>query len=102
MSNSVLNSALKLTARKLSVDYKVVEAVYRSYWKFVKNTVDTKSFKGISKDEFDTLTTNFNIPYIGKLYASYDKIQKHNNQIKYCQDVKAKKNQANRLSGTGD
>ena len=56
----------------------------------------------MSEDEFDHTNTNFNIPYIGKLYTDYDKIKKYNNQLNYYRNVKAKKNQANRQSSTSE
>ena len=100
--NSSLNLALRQTARKFSLDYRTVENVYRSYWKFIRNTIADITFPAMSEDEFDRTNTNFNIPYIGKLYTDYDKIKKYNNQLNYYRNVKAKKNQANRQSSTSE
>lgn len=100
--NNVLNLALRQVSRKLSVDIRVVENVYRSYWMFVKDYITHLPLKTMSEEEFNSTVTNFNLPYIGKLYTNYDKVIKYKNQLKFYQDVKAKKNQADRLSGTGD
>jgi len=100
--NSVLNSALVQASRNLSVDRKLVEAVYRSYWKFIKEHVSSYSLREMTQEEFDDTVTNFNIPYLGKLYVKSDKLEKYNNQLNYYKNVKAKKNQADRLSGTSD
>ena len=101
--NSTLNLAIQKVSRKLSVDQKLVEAVYRSYWLFIKTQISSDSLKEISEEEFDSLTTNFNLPYLGKLYVEYYKIEKYKRQRKYLEEyVKAKENKADRQSGTGD
>ena len=100
--NNSLNLALRKASRNLCVDLKQVEAVYKSYWWFVRNHIESLPLREISEEEFASTVTNFNIPYIGKLYTSYDKIQKYKNQLKYYKDVKLKKNKATRLSGVSD
>lgn len=100
--NSALNSALRQASRELSVDLKLVEAVYKSYWKFIKEHISELSLTDISQEEFSSVTTNFNIPYIGKLYTDYEKIEKYKRNLKFYQDVRAKKNKANRLSGISE
>ena len=103
MNSNALNLALKQASRKLSVDARLVESVYRSYWKFVHDYINNiGSVTELSKEEFDSIDKNFNIPYIGKLYMDYDKLQKYKRRLKNYQDVKAKESEANRLSGTCD
>ena len=102
MSNSVLNSALRQASRKLSVDQKLVEDIYKSYWNFIKTTISSVPLKEISKEEFNSTALNFNLPYLGKLYVEYEKIEKYRRRLKYLEDVKAKENQADRLSGVSD
>ena len=100
--NSTLNSALRKAARNLSVDQKLVEAVYKSYWSFIKTQISSVSLKEISEEEFNSLDTNFNLPYLGKLYVRYEKIEKYRRQQKYLENVKAENDKADRLSGVGD
>ena len=100
--NSTLNLAIQKVARKLSVDQKLVEAVYKSYWKFIKNQISSVSLKEISEEEFNSLDINFNLPYLGKLYVKYEKIERYRRRLKYLEDVKAKESKANRLSGSSD
>ncbi len=100
--NNTLNLALRKTARRLSVDPKLVESVYKSYWLFIKTHIASLPLREMDKEEFDSTVANFNLPYIGKLYASYDKVEKYKRQLKFYQDVKAKENKANRLSGSCD
>ena len=102
MNINSLNLALKQTSRELSVPLELVEQVYKSYWSFVRETAQSLPLKTATEDEVKQMTTNFNIPYIGKLRVDYKQIQKYHNQLKYYQDVRSKENQANRQSGSSD
>lgn len=49
----------------------------------------------MSEDDFDTVTTNFNLPLIGKLYTDYQKIKNYNNKVKFLESyVKNKRDRA--------
>ena len=100
--NSTLNLAIQKVARKLSVDQKLVEAVYKSYWKFIKTQISSVSLKEISEEEFNSLDINFNLPYLGKLYVKYEKIERYRRRLKYLEDVKVEESEADRLSGSSD
>lgn len=97
--NSTLNLALRQTARYFSVSPKLVEEIYRSYWKFIKETVSSKSLKEISDEEFDSSNLNINLPYLGKLYADKEKLNKYRRQLNYYKNVKIKEDKTNRQSG---
>ena len=56
----------------------------------------------MSEEEFNSTTTNFNIPYIGKLYADYNKVIKYKQRLKQYENVKSEENKANRLSSVSD
>ena len=96
MNNSV-NQAVKQVARKLSVDQKLVEQVYRSYWRFIKEHISSLNLRNIDKEEFDSIVTNFNIPYIGKLYVGYGRIEKYKRLYRKKNYVKVEENKANGL-----
>lgn len=102
MNNHSLNSALRQTARSLSIPQKEVESIYKSYWSFIKEYASNLPLKGMNQEEFDSTVTNFNVPYIGKLFVEFEKVKKYNNQLKFYQDVKAKENQACGMSGISD
>lgn len=97
--NHLLNWTLEQTAKDLQVDFKVVASVYKSYWRFIKEKIAEKEFLQMTEEDFSLVPTNFNIPFIGKLYTDYDKIQKYNRKLKYYQHVKHKGNKTNRKSG---
>ena len=49
--NSVLNWAINKVSRELCIDKKIVEAVYKSYWKFIKQNIEALSLEGLTKEE---------------------------------------------------
>ena len=100
--NNTLNLAIQKVARKLSVDQKLVEVVYKSYWSFIKTQISSVSLKEISEEEFNSLNINFNLPYLGKLYVKYEKIERYKRRLKYLEDAKVEKSEADRLSGSSD
>ena len=97
--NNTLNLALKRVSRKLSVDQKLVEDVYKSYWNFIKTTVSSVPLKEISEEDFNSIALNFNLPYLGKLYVEYSKIERYRKRIKKLENAETKKNKADRLPG---
>ena len=102
MNRNSLNWALKQTARRLSVSQKLVEDVYNSYWCFIREHIMGLPLKTSSEEELEGLTTNFNLPYIGKLHIDYNQITKYHNQLKFYNHVKDKEDKANRLSSSSD
>lgn len=54
-------------------------------------------------DEFNSVDTNFNLPYIGKLYVGTEKMEKYKRKLEnFKKNVRAKENQANGLSSISD
>ena len=101
--NVVLNSAIKKIARKYSVSPELVLLIYKSYWNFIKTSISSLPLEEMTEADFEKIPTNFNIPYIGKLYTSYSKIIKHKNQLNYYREnVRAKKNTTNVLPSSCD
>lgn len=93
--NNTLNSVITQAARKLGVDPAYAKMVYKSYWKFIRESISELDLDNVSPDDFPTLITNFNIPYIGKLHTNYEKIEKYKRKLKFLENVKAKGNQTN-------
>lgn len=73
----ISKEVLKKISTELGLEEYVVEKVWLSYWKFIKETLSNlPDMDKVTKEEFDELRTNFNIPSIGKLYSSFDKVEK--------------------------
>lgn len=59
-------------AEKHGISIDIVKRVILSQYEFIKiKTRDMNFEEGLTKKEFNKLKTNFNLPSIGKLYASY-------------------------------
>ena len=62
----------------------VVDTVYKSYWKFIKQTIQSLPLKDdISEEDFTKLRTNFNIPSLGKLTCTFDRMMGIKKRFKY-------------------
>ena len=90
---------IKQVAKELNLPEDLVRNTYKSYWKVVKQIIESKQIKSLdnkllSQEEFNDNIININIPSIGKLNCTYDKYQKvltkFNliNNIKRREDVK--------------
>lgn len=73
----------KEIAEKYNIDIDAVKLIILSQYEFIKEkTRDLNFEEGFTKEEFLKLKTNFNIPSIGKLYASYFMYRKINENKK--------------------
>ena len=100
--NNTLNLAIKKVARNLSVDQKLVEQVYKSYWFFIKEHISSLPLRDLSQEEYDSTVSNINLPFIGKLYVDYNKLAKYHEERKLYRDVKTEESKASRQSGVSD
>ena len=72
---------IKQVAKELNLPEDLVRNTYKSYWKVIRQIIETNDIK-YSKDsiltanEFNSKQMNINIPSIGKLNCTYDKYQK--------------------------
>ena len=92
--NNTLNLAIRKVARNLSVDQKLVEQVYKSYWLFIKEHISSLPLRELSQEEYDSTISNINLPFLGKLYVDYNKLAKYHEQRKLYRDVRSKENKA--------
>ena len=67
---------LDQVSNKLNLPKDFVDKVYKSYWLSIKEHIQSLPLKDI-KDEtvFNNLKININIPSIGKLYTTQERIE---------------------------
>lgn len=83
-------------SEELGLNKQVVLNIYKAYWRFIKETIEGINFDNIhSKEDYKRMKVHFNIPNIGKLCCSYDRMNSIKNQIKYIEDAKHKKDKTN-------
>lgn len=77
---------VSVVSKELNIPIKAVDRAYKSYWEFIKTTIQALPLKeDINEEEFSKLRTNFNIPSLGKLVCTYDRmvgVKKRFNYIK--------------------
>ena len=71
-------------AEEMNIPVEVVELAYKSYWKFIRKTIQELPLKeDLSEEEFAKLKTNFNIVSLGKLSCTYDRYRRVKLREKY-------------------
>ena len=74
----------KKVAEEMNIPVEVVEFAYKSYWKFIRKTIQELPLKDdLSEEEFAKLKTNFNIVSLGKLSCTYDRYKRMKLREKY-------------------
>jgi hypothetical protein len=83
----------KQVAEEMNIPVEVVELAYKSYWKFIRKTIQELPLKeDLSEEEFAKLKTNFNIVSLGKLSCTYDRYRRVKLREKYKNEyIKNKK-----------
>lgn len=79
-------------SKELDIPVEVVDTAYKSYWKFIKQTIQSLPLKDdIDEEEFAKLRTNFNIPSLGKLTCTFDRMMGVKKRLKYIKQIREKK-----------
>ena len=79
-------------SQEMDIPLEVVDTAYKSYWKFIKQTIQSLPLKDeISEEEFAKLRTNFNIPSLGKLTCTFDRMMGVKKRFKYIRQIREKK-----------
>ena len=86
---TALDLAISVASHKLGLPSEIVGKVYRAYWLALKQVVQALPLKeDLTDEDFSKLRTSFNIPSLGKLYSSYDRVQGVKKRFKYLQQIK--------------
>ena len=85
------NNAVSEISKELNLPSKVVDKVFKAYWRFIRETIQKLPLKdNLSEEQFQQLRTNFNIPSLGKLSCTYDRASKVKKRYKYIKDLREK------------
>ena len=76
-------------SQEMGLPPEVVDTAYKSYWKFIKQTIQSLPLKDdISEEDFTKLRTNFNIPSLGKLTCTFDRMVGVKKRFKYIKRLR--------------
>lgn len=80
---------IEKVARDNNLPIDLVDNTYKSFWLFIRNTIQELPLKdNLTKEEFSKLRTNFNIPSIGKLCLSYDRYKGIKERFKFIKTLR--------------
>ena len=83
----ILNSV----AEELKLPVEVVRNTYKAYWKSIRDLIQELPLKeDLSDEEFNKLSTNFNIPSLGKLCCTIDKYKGVKKKFQYIKSLREK------------
>ena len=76
-------------SKELDIPVDVVDKAYRSSFEFIKNKIQSLPLKeDISEEEFSGLRTNFNIPSLGKLVCTFDRMEGVKKRFNYIKKLR--------------
>lgn len=85
----IYQKLLKKASDSLNLPEEVINVAYKSYWQFIRSTIQNLPLKEVSSEEqFSKLRVSFNLPSLGKLFCSWDKIQKVRRKLEYTKNIK--------------
>lgn len=80
---------LETLSEELAIPKDVVDAAYKSFYSFIRETITSLPLKkDLTEEEFNSLKTNFNIPALGKLHCTYERYLGMKEQNKYIENLK--------------
>ena len=85
---------VKKVSEELNLPIEIVDKTYKAYWFCIKQSIQSLPLQDsldYNRDQFAELQTNFNIPSIGKLYTTYDRIQNLKKRYKILKNLKEKR-----------
>ena len=76
-------------SQEMGLPPEVVDTAYKSYWKFIRQTIQSLPLTDdISEEDFTKLRTNFNIPSLGKLTCTFDRMMGVKKRFKYIKRLR--------------
>lgn len=88
-------------AKELNLPEELVKNTYKAYWKFIRDSIESLPIKeNLSEEEFSQLRTNFNIPSLGKLSCTYERMQGVKMKYLYAKQLINKENACNKEDTT--
>ena len=78
-------------SEELNLPKEVVDKTYKAYWLFIKNHIQFLPLKeNLNEEDFAKLRTNFNIPSLGKLSCTYDRMLGMKKRYKLIKQIREK------------
>lgn len=73
--DKVISKIFEDVSKETGLPIHIIENIYESQWEFIYEKISTLDLDEVNEEEFNKLKTNFNIPALGKLFTSYNRIE---------------------------
>lgn len=78
-------------SRELNLPREVVDKTYKAYWLFIKDHIQSLPLKeNLNEEDFAKLRTNFNIPSLGKLNCTYNRMLNMKKRYELIKQIREK------------
>lgn len=79
-------------AKELNLPKEVIDRTYKAFWLFINQSIQSLPLKeNLNEEDFNKLKTNFNIPSLGKLYVTWDRLMGCKKRFKIIKQIREKK-----------
>ena len=79
-------------SKELNVPRELVENTYKAYWNFIRVTIEKLPLKTeLTQLEYMNLRTSINIPSIGKLYVTWNRLVGCKKRFNLIKQIRKKK-----------
>lgn len=85
----IYSDIINKVSEEINLPKEVVDKTYKGFWKWVNYYISNLPLKeSQTEEEFNKIRTSINIPSLGKLYSSYDKLEKLRRKYNYYKSLK--------------
>lgn len=79
-------------SKELNLPKEVVDRTYKAFWLFINKSIQSLPLKeDLNEEDFAKLRTNFNIPSLGKLTCTYDRMSGVKKRYNLIKQIRGKK-----------
>lgn len=79
-------------SKELDLPRELVNKTYKAFWLFINQSIQSLPLKeDLSEEDFAKLRTNFNIPSLGKLSCTYDRMLGVKKRYKILKQIREKR-----------
>lgn len=88
----IYDDIISKVSEEVNLPKNVIDKTYKAFWFFVNHSIQNLPLKeNIKEEDFFKLKTNFNIPSLGKLTCTYDRMLNMKKRLKYIKQIREKK-----------
>lgn len=80
---------INTVSREVNLPSDIVDKTYKAFFSFIRESIKELPLKeDLSEEDFNKYKTNFNIPSLGKLTCTYDRMCKVKKRFEYLKGIK--------------